>query len=271
MIRKSSLLRIALSFTVAIALVAYLWSVSTTPVEKNLVPSISKSADKPVPDFSQYTQTKKKKTAFFDYLKPEIQQQNDHILGIRHQLLLMKRKADNGEVLAFRESEKLNWLAKEYRVESDEIAIGGKGEDSQSSLINALLVRVDIIPLDLVLVQAANESAWGTSRFAREGYNFFGLWCFTEGCGFVPNSRNAGAIHEVEKFDNLTDAVYTYLRNLNRHDAYQELRKVRAQLRANQQPISGNALAEGLVNYSERGHEYVEEIQAMIRINKKYF
>ena len=245
MIRKSSLLRITLSFAVAVALVAYLWSVSTTPVETNLLPSVSKSADKPVPDFSQFTQTSKKKKAFFDYLTPEIQQQNDHILGVRHQLLLMKRKADNGELLAVREAEKLVWLAKEYRIELDPTK-----HSNSSEVIDALLMKVDIIPLDLVLAQAANESAWGTSRFAQKGYNFFGLWCFSEGCGFVPNSRDIGAVHEVEKFNNLTDAVYTYLRNLNRHEAYKELRTIRAHLRTNQQPINGNVLAEGLISYS---------------------
>jgi len=132
-------------------------------------------------------------------------------------------------------------------------------------------MRIDVIPTDLVLVQAANESAWGTSRFARQGYNFFGLWCFRKGCGFVPSRRKADAKHEVAKFPNLTRAVYTYLRNLNRHNAYRELRQIRANLRANNLPITGSDLAEGLVSYSERGHDYVEELQAMIRFNEEYF
>ena len=39
------------------------------------------------------------------------------------------------------------------------------------SLTQALR-RVDIIQKELALMQAANESAWGTSRFARIGLNF---------------------------------------------------------------------------------------------------
>ena len=42
-------------------------------------------------------------------------------------------------------------------------------------------------------MQAANESAWGTSRFARIGLNFFGQWCYSKGCGMVPKRRNTGA------------------------------------------------------------------------------
>ena len=119
-------------------------------------------------------------------------------------------------------------------------------------------------------MQAANESAWGTSRFAQQGYNFFGLWCYKKGCGFVPARRNSGANHEVAKFENLSRATYTYMRNINRHDAYRELRHIRASLRRAQLPVTGLALAEGLMNYSERGAAYVNELQNMIRYNKGF-
>ncbi|WP_352256125.1 glucosaminidase domain-containing protein, partial [Pseudoalteromonas sp. 19-MNA-CIBAN-0066] len=48
-------------------------------------------------------------------------------------------------------------------------------------ILTQALRRVDIIPKELALMQAANESAWGTSRFARIGLNFFGQWCYTKG------------------------------------------------------------------------------------------
>ena len=131
-----------------------------------------------------------------------------------------------------------------------------------------LLRRVDIIPADLVLVQAANESAWGISRFAQQGFNFYGLWCFRTGCGFVPRQRERGAAHEVAKFKSLAHATYTYMRNLNRHPAYKHLRDIRNQLRLHQKPITGMALSEGLIQYSERGEDYIEELQQMIRFNR---
>lgn len=268
MIRKTSLVRIILSFSVAIALVTYLWFLSTEPVEKSLLPPDSKTAKKPVPNFSKIKQVKEKKQRFFSYLKPEVVKQNQHILGIRHQLQMFQRKIQRNEPLAEKSKEKIRWLAEEYRVDTAD-KVGNEAISEQ--LITALLHKVDVIPVELVLVQAANESAWGTSRFARKGYNFFGLWCFVKGCGFVPTQRASDLNHEVAKFDNLTAAVYTYIRNLNRHEAYSELRDIRASLRANQAPISGSALAEGLISYSERGHDYVDEIQAMIRVNNEYF
>ena len=40
------------------------------------------------------------------------------------------------------------------------------------------LKRVDVIPISLALSQAAVESGWGKSRFAREANNLFGHWTY---------------------------------------------------------------------------------------------
>lgn len=45
------------------------------------------------------------------------------------------------------------------------------------------------------------------------------------------------------------------------------LRRLRAQSRQANKPISGTELAAGLDKYSERGQEYVKEIRAIIRVN----
>ena len=75
-------------------------------------------------------------------------------------------------------------------------------------------------------------------------------------------------MHEVASFDTIDAAVASYLRNINSHRAYADLRAARAALRAANQPVTGSAMANHLLRYSERGAAYVEEIQAMIRINK---
>ncbi len=218
-------------------------------------------ARKPVPDFAAIDNVQEKKAAFFSYLKPEVEKQNAYLLALRHYLQTLLRQVMANETLDDDDVERIDWLSEEYRVKADA---------PDKDRIMALLQKVDILPVELVLAQAANESAWGTSRFAQQGYNFFGLWCFRKGCGFVPSQRNDGASHEVAKFDNLSRATYTYMRNINRHDAYKRLREIRSRLRANQIPISGVALAEGLMNYSERGAAYVEELQNMIEFNQEY-
>jgi Bax protein len=131
-----------------------------------------------------------------------------------------------------------------------------------------LLVNVDVLPPSLVLSQAANESAWGTSRFAKLGNNYFGQWCFEHGCGLVPKKRDSDKAHEVAAFNSPKESLESYMQNLNSHPAYQPLRNIRAQLRREKQAVTGMALAAGLTSYSERGQEYIAELRAMIKFNK---
>ena len=173
----------------------------------------------------------------------------------------VKAKVDAGTEMSAVEISKIRGLAKLYRVDS---------AAPIQSMLQKLLRKVDVIPVELVLMQAANESAWGTSRFARQGYNFFGLWCFNKGCGFVPKRRNSDADHEVKKFKNLTNAIKTYLSNLNAHPAYKELRDIRFQLRQNSADITAEKLAQGLILYSERGQDYIDELLQMLKFNRKF-
>lgn len=248
--------------TVGILLVIVInaWIMSSREPDILDIP-ITEQADEPVPDFMDIENVQEKKEAFFNYLRPEVEKQNEYLLSLRHYIQTLQRQLSLGEALSEDDQERVVWLVNEYKVDED-----AETEDQ----LRTLLRRVDILPVSLVLAQAANESAWGTSRFARKGYNFFGLWCFRKGCGFVPSRRTEGAAHEVAKFPNLSKATYTYMRNINRHNAYKELRTIRSTLRTNQLPVTGVALAEGLMNYSERGIAYVEELQAMIRYNRDY-
>ncbi|GAB3018142.1 glucosaminidase domain-containing protein [Bowmanella dokdonensis] len=214
-----------------------------------------------VPDFSTYESIEEKKQAFFEYLRPAVNYHNQLILQERNFVQAMRQKIIEGQKLGLIQKRRLDKLARIYKLD--------KAVNDLDS-INRLLRRVDIVPTELVLVQAANESAWGTSRFAREGFNFFGMWCFRRGCGFVPRQREEDSSHEVARFKDLSHAVRAYLTNINSHYAYSELRGIRASLRRHQQPVSAEYLVDGLMSYSERGQDYIDELLHMIRTNRKY-
>jgi Bax protein len=133
--------------------------------------------------------------------------------------------------------------------------------------VNELLFKVDVIPASLVLAQAANESAWGTSRFALEGNNIFGQWCFEEGCGIIPNRRVEGATHEVKSFDTIEAAIEGYFLNINSHHLYAAFRQERARLRRLGRRLDSMVLAQGLDRYSQRGENYIDEVQTLIQQN----
>ena len=222
------------------------------------LPPLPAWAHNDLPDFSGYTDTTERKVAFFSFLYPRIVLANSRILLEREYLDSLAGKSELSE----REVKWLSDQSQRLRVEAD------TGSEEQFALLRK---RLDVIPPSLILAQAANESAWGTSRFALEGNNLFGQWCFTKGCGLVPQGRVDGASHEVAKFSSPYQSVRSYIQNLNRHATYHLVRDIRLQDRRADKPLSGLELAEGLLGYSERGQDYIKEIRSMIRYNNLEF
>ena len=215
-----------------------------------------------IPDFASIKDSKEKKKQFFDFLSPIIKTENDRILAQRNRLLELQEKHRTGPMLSEKDLNYLDTLLTEYEI--DRLAI--KSEYNWKSLIK----RVDIVPLDLALIQAAKESGWGTSRFARQGNNMFGQRCFTKGCGIVPNNRKAGEKHEVTRYESVEASVRSYIYNLNTNLAYNKFRQLRFNQRQNGEILDGYSLVPGLPKYSERRSDYLIEILAMIKTNRQY-
>lgn len=213
-----------------------------------------------LPDFGTIDDIQERKLAFFEYLSPLVQAENTRIQFQRERLLELIEREQAGESLGLADRQWLARLAAEYELE-------WPGEDRGLTLAE-LERRVDVVPVMLALVQAATESAWGQSRFARKGNNLFGQWCYSPGCGLVPAGRVAGARHEVAAFGSVRESVRRYINNLNTHSSYAPVRQIRAQKRGRGEPLHALDLVDGLVRYSERREAYVEEVKSVIRINR---
>ncbi len=214
---------------------------------------------KTLPKLSQIQNVAEKKQIFTDFLLPLVEASNNETLKQRKQLLDIRHSFRNNKELSNGEEKQLTELAQLYRVDST---------ISLTQQISQLLIKVDLIPPALVLAQAANESAWGTSRFAVEGNNLFGQWCYQQGCGLVPLQRAEGAYHEVRKFDSVYQSVKAYMLNLNSNPVYQDFQQSRVAERKTGE-LNGLSLANHLTSYSERGEAYIEELHQMMRVNKK--
>ena len=224
--------------------------------------TLPKAIDKP--DFSSYVDVKQKKHDFFQYMLPLIQIANNKILKDRHFVLTLTDSSTASTTVPTEEDkQRLVALWRRNRLPGQ--LFFGPGLQPQ---LNELLLRIDMVPAALILAQSANESAWGTSRFATEANNFFGIWCFSKGCGLKPRLRDEGLHHEVASFKDVQSGLNRYMHTINSHSAYKKLRQIRGELRGEQKDLSGTQLARGLSRYSERGQDYVEEIQAMISYNK---
>jgi Bax protein len=203
-----------------------------------------------------------KKRIFFRSLAPLVLRSNEFILRDRARAFeLRDRMKSGGEISA----DDRQWLA--------ELAVGYGVTANLDATVDAaaldeLMVRVDVVPVSLALGQCAEESGWGTSRFAAEGNALFGQWSWG-GKGIKPQQQREGmGDYRIAAFETPLQSVMAYIRNLNTHAAYAGLRARRAEMRAKGDRISGWELAKSLDKYSERGPAYVESLHGIMKVNR---
>ncbi|WP_290583020.1 glucosaminidase domain-containing protein [Ketobacter sp.] len=156
----------------------------------------------------------------------------------------------------------------QLRAIAEEYGVAAPASPGDSAAFAALLARVDVVPASLAMAQAAIESGWGTSRFASEGNALFGQWTWGEGAIAPERVRTELGNYGIKAFKTPFESITAYMHNLNTHQAYAELRRMRSAARSAGEPLSGKALAAGLLKYSERGEAYVKELRALIRVNR---
>ena len=202
-----------------------------------------------------------KKRLFFRAMTPLVLRSNELILEDRAALKELRTAAVNGQLSSEQQSQ-LTDIALRFRV------INEKTDTIGESDFTELWRRVDIVPVSLALSQSAEESGWGTSRFAAEGNSLFGQWSW--GKGITPKEQRTSdkGDYRIAAFETPLDSVRGYTMNLNTHNAYRELRQKRAELRQAGKPIHGADLVSTLNRYSERGEAYVDSLRSIMSYNK---
>tara|TARA_B100000963_G_scaffold222324_1_gene193849 strand:- start:1309 stop:2373 length:1065 start_codon:yes stop_codon:yes gene_type:complete len=192
--------------------------------------------------------TKKRKNMFIKIVLPLIVKENNKIRIDRKRLFTILNKNSNTDI-------EKKWLEKKYK------QYGVRQND-----LSTLKVRMDEIPVSLAIAQAAKETGWGTSRFALKGNALFGQWTWS-GEGLKPKNAEEGKDHKVMKFHSLQLSVRAYLRNLNTHSSYINLRKARTDLRNKNKPLDSLILSKYLDKYAETGSKYIEVLKKIIEQN----
>lgn len=196
-------------------------------------------------DLKTLGDTKTKRELFIKIVLPLILHENEKIIDDRKKLFKILGKNFNSPG----EKVWLNRRFKEYKIEDKDLA--------------ELKMRMDIIPVSIAVAQAANESGWGTSRFALEGNALFGQWTWSKK-GISPKNKDPDQSHKILQFQILKASVRAYKNNLNTHNAYKEFREVRAKLRQSGTTITGLALIKYLKRYASIGEKYTEIIEGIM-------
>ncbi len=211
------------------------------------------------PDFKNM-QVNERKIAFIDYMVPFIKASNQKLLLERQKIIALKERLDRQGYLS---KDGYNTIHKLYKENKLGLSLAVSNADFKK-----LLKRVDIVPPALALAQAALESGWGTSRFAVKGNNYFGLHCFTSGCGLIPTGRGPDSTMEVTAYNTPEEGVMGYMYRLNTGSHFKAFRDIRAKIRSKNLDFKTSELLQGLHHYSELGgEEYMNLLQAVIKQN----
>ena len=199
------------------------------------------------------------KKDFVKTLLPLISYQNQNILLDRSTLKTIKISLDNNKTLSKHDLIFLEKISKKYKFKTN--------NKLKFQIVNELLKLVDIIPSSIVLAQAANESGWGTSRFAREFNALFGEYTYDFTKGVVPLLRKDGEKYLVKSFESINKSVQSYFNNLNSHYAYADFREVRKIMREKNNFSDIKLLVDELDSYA-LDENYIKTINSIIDSNK---
>ena len=210
-----------------------------------------------------------KKEIFYRFLLPLIVHANDMVVDRRARWVQARAELQAGKEIRTETLNELREAAMLLRIRNeDEAATLSNSAEDLLPVIDEALYKLDVIPPGLALGQAAYESGYGTSRFAVEGNALFGQWTYG-GKGLVPaQQRKILGDHRIASYDWPFDSVRGYFLNLSSHPAYEDFRRLRAELKKAGKPLSSLALADGLIRYSERGQKYVDTLKGIIRTNE---
>ncbi len=206
-------------------------------------------------DFDYLNSNKKE---FVKAVLPIIINENQKIIVTREFLNDLKIKLQTFKTINNNEISKLNKIAKKFNIKYS--------NKHKLDLIEEILANVDIIPNSIALAQAAIESGWGKSRFAKEYNALFGEYTYDQNKGVVPLEREHGDKHLIKSFTSYNNSVSSYFKNINSHNAYKEFRDVRNIMRSKNNFSNISLLLNKLNSYAE-DNNYVSNLHLVIEKN----
>ena len=234
------------------------WSKKTlTQVHKK--GTVSREFFNHIPKKMNEINTVDKKNIFISILLP---------IALRGNELVLEEREFIKDAISSNDLSQIEYFSKRYKIKGyKKINFVQLSHEQLEEIRSILLIKVNKIPISMILAQAIIESGWGSSRFAKEGNALFGEWTWQKGIGIKPQEK-LDANYSVKNFSNISASLNSYILNLNRHEAYNEMRSYRNKKYINGDPITGYEVANFLSGYAEIGYQYVTKVKDMIKFNK---
>ena len=218
------------------------------PVPRIFVQSVPK-------DFNKEKYDTVRPALFYEIMTPVILKANEALAAEREQVLTLKKEFDQNGDLTPESMEKLKEWVTRYDV---------KPSDDLETLFDTLIPKVDGVTPTLLLATAAEDSGFGTSRYARE-YNAVFHQRDWDGNGAVPDEKQKeGPQYRIKVFPSLYDAVLSQIHYLNTNGYFENYRIARAKYRRTDNLMRGYSVAHLLINFPYKPIKYPDIIKHLI-------
>jgi len=206
-------------------------------------------------DFNKEKYDDVRPALFFEMMTPIILKANEALASEREQVLSLRKEFDENGDLTPESMEELNKWITRYDV---------KPSDDIDTLFNILIPRVDGVTPTLLLTMAAEDSGFGTSRYARE-YNAVFNQRDWNGNGAIPDEKQKeGPQYRIKIFPSLYEAVVSQIHYLNTNGYFENYRMARAKYRRSHNLMRGYSVAHLLINFPYRPMKYPDIIKHLI-------
>ena len=254
--KKTTKLILSASILIIFLLIVTVLSTGHSNTHQGINYNIAANATTPIkkPDFANIKDVKEKKQAFISYMSAAINNANKEICAEKIELKKLTTSFQKSKKLDSTQQEKLEKYIEYYKI---------KDVHTTQEQLDLLDIKIGVAPTSFILAQAILESGWGSSRFARDYSNYFGLHCFKDGCG----AKASGANVYLETFPNATQSVLGYYNRRNTGTKFKDFREVRQKVELGKLPAT--ELLNTLTDYSElEGDEYKIRLESVISHNK---
>ena len=241
-------------FLLITAILALKCSVANQSDSYNIASNICTTTKMKKPDFANIQDIKEKKKAFIEYMLASILNANKEICAEKAEVKKLN--------ITMQKNKEFNSI-QQTKLEKYRIYYKIKDAHTAQEQLDLLDVKIGTAPTSFILAQAILESGWGSSRFAKDYNNYFGLHCFEDNCGV----KASGADVYLETFINATQSVLGYYHRLNTGTKFKNFRETRQKVY--HERLSASKLLDTLEDYSElEGDEYKIRLENVINHNK---
>ena len=126
--------------------------------------------------------------------------------------------------------------------------------------------KFQIVPREIIIAQAVIESDYGTSRFAKEANNLFGIRTYDLSLPHVKPLNQPDSKFGLKKYKDKCDSVVDYYKVINNGNAFERFREVRYKMILSNE-INVFELVETLERYASNPN-YVNLVKKTIKMLK---